>query len=980
MARQNLLIVDGDARNRRVLEVSLRKAGFSITSAASAEKALEFLAHAEPDLIISDTRLPGEDGFAFCTTVKQHARWKSIPFLFLTSEKSIEAKVRGLELGVEDYLTKPIYIKEITTRVTMLLQRKQHERLERKDARTKFTGRLQDMAVVDLLQTIEISRKSGVMHFVTELGEATAWFRDGAVIDAEMGRLQGEAAIYRLLGLSNGEFELEFKEINRSPLITANTQALLMEGMRRVDEWGRLMEQLPPLDSVLAVDSATLEDRRADLGSDQLALLRRFDGRRTILDVVDDSGQDDLEVLTNISTFYFEGLLTPSTEGLDEDTDDPASLQLEAWETPATSEPYAGPDMPEAPLEQPTDAELPPPPSYPAPFPQLRADPRLSRFDPLSRIICLDEFSRGHCGWSQLVGNYENSLDGTEPDIFLVDILMPGIPEDSAPRPAFGSSLVSLEPAPDDAQGDPLLDALQSRLSAIEEGETDVFEEGLAPTEPAEGDAVDVSRPAAPGGDGPDPIEPADAEATPDPVRGETTPDLPPGPVSASVDAEEEELDVDVEGLRASTPASQPVEPPQPTPATEAPDTAPRRGDGVPEPIPVIHTTAEPVPVGVFKPPPLAKDLAVQPMPNQVSPPVGVPRASASGLFDTSSIPAPDPERPPRFAGDSHGNLRREDGGFDPATDAEPQPPAAKPEPGAVELDTPPEVPRDSARAATDEEGDGAVDRLRPSFGPREPDEPDAIGVKITVPAQESGPWQRRDERRRIYLERAAVRRSESDTQDDDEVDDEASPALVSGADNDAPPQSRFPYGVVAAVILVAAAGGFAAGLLRPQTEPTAVETATERVPTPEQPAPAERDEPPALDEQPAAHPEDRLAQAERFYRLGRTEDAASALADVLAREPGNARALVLRSNMLIEQRRLDEALEAAKASVDADPAFADGHLALGVIQQERGDRASAAAAYKRYLDLAPDGLYAHSIRRQLTRLEADASGNGQGG
>jgi len=42
---------------------------------------------------------------------------------------------------------------------------------------------------------------------------------------------------------------------------------------------------------------------------------------------------------------------------------------------------------------------------------QLRADPRLSRFDPLSRIICLDEFSRGHCGWSQLVGNYEDDLD-----------------------------------------------------------------------------------------------------------------------------------------------------------------------------------------------------------------------------------------------------------------------------------------------------------------------------------------------------------------------------------------------------------------------------------------------------------------------------------------------------------------------------------------------------------------------------------------
>ncbi|MCH9685750.1 MAG: response regulator [Deltaproteobacteria bacterium] len=304
MARQNLLIVDGDARNRRVLEVSLRKAGFSITPAESAEEALEFLEHAEPDLIISDTRLPSRDGFEFCTAVKGNARWKMIPFIFLTSEKSIEDKVRGLELGVEDYLTKPIYIKEITTRVTMLLQRMQHERLEKKDAaRTKFSGQLADMAVVDLIQTIEISRKSGSITLSTELGEATVWFRDGNLVDAEMGRLQGEPAIYRLLGLSNGHFDVEFKPVNRRTVITESTQGILMEGMRRVDEWGRLMEQLPPLDSVLAADSAVLEERRADLAPEQLSILRHFDGERTIIAVVDESGQDDIEALTTISTF-----------------------------------------------------------------------------------------------------------------------------------------------------------------------------------------------------------------------------------------------------------------------------------------------------------------------------------------------------------------------------------------------------------------------------------------------------------------------------------------------------------------------------------------------------------------------------------------------------------------------------------------------------------------------------------------------------
>src|SRR5205814_10662905 len=120
----------------------------------------------------------------------------------------VEDKIRGLELGVEDYLTKPIYIKEIVTRVKMLLQRKVRQSLEenRRETRTKFSGQLADMAVVDLIQTIEISRKSGVIHFKHPDGkQAAIYFRAGKVVDAELGRLTGEEGVYRLLVWSEGE-------------------------------------------------------------------------------------------------------------------------------------------------------------------------------------------------------------------------------------------------------------------------------------------------------------------------------------------------------------------------------------------------------------------------------------------------------------------------------------------------------------------------------------------------------------------------------------------------------------------------------------------------------------------------------------------------------------------------------------------------------------------------------------------------------
>ncbi|MCY1057074.1 DUF4388 domain-containing protein [Nannocystis sp. SCPEA4] len=369
MARQNLLIVDADARTRRVLEVSLRKAGYSITAAENMQQALQFLDLTDPELIVSDTRLPDGSGFEFCRIVKSHAKWGQIPFIFLTSATELEDKVHGLELGVDDYLTRPIYVKEIMVRVKMLLQRKQQERIGKKDARTKFSGQLADMAIVDLMQTIEISRKSGTIEFETDLGPATVWFRDGRLIDAQMGRLQADAAVFRLLGLSDGRFEVEFKSISRVPTIEESTQSLLMEGMRRVDEWGRLLEGLPPLDHVLIVDTAMAMKSEEEMTPKQVAILRRFHQRRTIIQAVDDSGLDDLEALELVSELYFKGmLLEPLESPLERSQETPVDGNLELWDLHrATS---IALHVPASPATEPeVVADLPPLPTYPQPFP-----------------------------------------------------------------------------------------------------------------------------------------------------------------------------------------------------------------------------------------------------------------------------------------------------------------------------------------------------------------------------------------------------------------------------------------------------------------------------------------------------------------------------------------------------------------------------------------------------------------------------------
>jgi DNA-binding response OmpR family regulator len=127
VAKQKLLLVDGDPRSLRVLEVSLRKAGYSVTTASDGLDAIAKIEMLAPDLVLSDTKLPKLDGYALVRRLKDRPEWANIPVVFLTSQRSIEDKIRGLELGVEDYLTKPIFVRELLARVALLLGRRAQE-------------------------------------------------------------------------------------------------------------------------------------------------------------------------------------------------------------------------------------------------------------------------------------------------------------------------------------------------------------------------------------------------------------------------------------------------------------------------------------------------------------------------------------------------------------------------------------------------------------------------------------------------------------------------------------------------------------------------------------------------------------------------------------------------------------------------------------------------------------------------------------
>jgi two-component system, OmpR family, phosphate regulon response regulator PhoB len=123
MSKINILIVEDEAAIRGMLLIVLEQAGFSPIAAAEVDSAQKILADNYPDLILLDWMLPGVSGVEWARRLKKDPSYRELPIILLTARGEEEDKVRGLEIGADDYLTKPFSPKELVARIRAVLRR-----------------------------------------------------------------------------------------------------------------------------------------------------------------------------------------------------------------------------------------------------------------------------------------------------------------------------------------------------------------------------------------------------------------------------------------------------------------------------------------------------------------------------------------------------------------------------------------------------------------------------------------------------------------------------------------------------------------------------------------------------------------------------------------------------------------------------------------------------------------------------------------
>lgn len=117
---RTILLVDDDALMRRSLAFHLEQAGYQVHTAANAEDAVSFVQHAPPDLVLLDIALPGMDGLDALREIKAQG---NLPVIFLTGRRRELDEVLGLELGADDYITKPFDVDVVLAHIKAVLRR-----------------------------------------------------------------------------------------------------------------------------------------------------------------------------------------------------------------------------------------------------------------------------------------------------------------------------------------------------------------------------------------------------------------------------------------------------------------------------------------------------------------------------------------------------------------------------------------------------------------------------------------------------------------------------------------------------------------------------------------------------------------------------------------------------------------------------------------------------------------------------------------
>jgi len=233
-----LLLVDDNPMVLGMLEQALTPLAHVYTSTDTADALLKAVDN-PPDLLVCDYRMPGMDGRQLVERLKSRPATANFSTVLMASKADIAERLSPQD-AADDYLEKPFFLKEATRRIKRMIDRIALEKMAKTAPSDGVVrGNLSQMNVIDLMQSLEMGRKSCQLSLTNEGEKCEVFFVEGQVKHATYGSLVGDQAVFKVLRWTGGSFQLDFEGKTDKETTQLNTQGLLMEGLRLLDESAR---------------------------------------------------------------------------------------------------------------------------------------------------------------------------------------------------------------------------------------------------------------------------------------------------------------------------------------------------------------------------------------------------------------------------------------------------------------------------------------------------------------------------------------------------------------------------------------------------------------------------------------------------------------------------------------------------------------------------------------------------------------------
>jgi CheY-like chemotaxis protein len=230
-----LLLVDDNPMVLGMLQHALAPFARVVSATDSADALLKAVDD-PPDLVVCDYRMPGMDGRQLVEKLKSRPATANFSAVLMASRVDIDERLSPQD-AADDYLAKPFFLKEATRRIKRTVDRIALEKMAKTAPSDGVVrGNLSQMNVIDLMQSLEMGRKSCQLKLHNEGEKCEVFFAEGQVKHATYGALVGDQAVFKVLRWTGGNFELNFEGKTDKETTQLNTQGLLMEGLRLLDE------------------------------------------------------------------------------------------------------------------------------------------------------------------------------------------------------------------------------------------------------------------------------------------------------------------------------------------------------------------------------------------------------------------------------------------------------------------------------------------------------------------------------------------------------------------------------------------------------------------------------------------------------------------------------------------------------------------------------------------------------------------------